>query len=64
MPLVASPWNNSPGFPHDNAKGNMYEHRTNEVAELNELSAEDRIPELGAETRLELEGDDERRRFA
>jgi hypothetical protein len=62
MPLVASPWN-SPGFPHGKEQGDMHihEHRINEVAELNELEAEERIPELRAETLLELEGNNERR---
>jgi len=66
MSLVAAPpWNNnnnSPGFPYGKEQGNVYEHRTSEVAELNELAAgDDRRPELRGETLLELEGDHRRR---
>jgi hypothetical protein len=63
MPLVAQHWNNnSPEFPHGKEEqDNVYEHRTSEVGELNELPAEDRRPELRGETLLELEGNNERR---
>jgi hypothetical protein len=61
MPLVGSPWNNSPGFTHGTDQSDIHELQTSEVAELNGLTAEHRTPELRAETLLELEGSNERR---
>jgi LPXTG-motif cell wall-anchored protein len=61
-PLVTPPWNSPGSFSHSKESGNVYEHRTNGVAELNELAAgNDRTPELRGETLLELEGNNVRR---
>lgn len=56
-PFVAPAWKR-PGSSHSRKEGlgNMYGHRSIEVATLNELPAENQTSELEAETLLELEG--------